>query len=128
MMRFRTVGGPAMLLSFRRLKGTTKDVLADALMAELEIEKSEVLKLTPRDTGALRESIRIVGPEFKGNTVSAYIVAGDESVDYALYVHEDPDAYHPVGQWKYIEEPLMQSGPHLMARVARRIQAEGGLV
>lgn len=49
------------------------------------------------------------------------IVAGGPSAPYAIYVHEDLEAFHKVGQAKYIESVLMESRPFMAARVAKRI-------
>lgn len=32
---------------------------------------------------------------------------------YAIYVHEDLEARHPVGQAKFLEQPLREMGPEL---------------
>ena len=103
----------------------------DALRAELEIEKKEVVARTPIDTGALRESIRVLEPVKDIRSYSVTIIAGGDNInpktlkstrEYALIVHEDPDAYHPIGQWKYIEQTLRESAPFMFKRVANRIE------
>lgn len=73
----------------------------------------------PVDTGALRASGHVQLPEIIGDSVKVELGFGGpagsgnhggetnvEDVGYAIYVHEDPDAYHPVGQWKYLEVPV----------------------
>ena len=45
-------------------------------------------------------------------------------------VHENLDAFHRVGQAKFLESVLVESRPYLAARVARRMNAilrAGGL-
>jgi hypothetical protein len=93
-----------------------------AISAELSIELREVDARTPVDKGNLKESNRIDGPTFEGNTLRAYIRSGDENAPYALYVHEDLEAFHRVGQAKYLESVLMESAPYLMARFAKRLR------
>lgn len=98
------------------------DVLAQALRAETEVETTEVKRRTPVDTGTLKGTIHAEGPFRQGRRIYATIVAGGPAAPYAIYVHEDPDAHHPVGQWKYIESVLMESRAYFAQRVARRAQ------
>lgn len=102
-----------------------------ALKAEMEIEKKEVVERTPIDTGELRKSIKVLEPAKDIRSYSVSIIAGGDNVnpkthkttrEYALIVHEDPDAYHPIGQWKYIEQTLRESAPFMFKRVANRIE------
>lgn len=96
--------------------------ITQAVLAEMEIELREVISRTPIDTGALRATEHIEGPEYTQKTIRTAIVAGDEAeVPYALIVHEDLEAFHRVGQAKYISSVLDESGPHLAARIAARI-------
>lgn len=99
------------------------DITSGALLKEAEIEATESKRRTPVDLGNLRASIHVEGPEIdsKGN-VSAAIVAGGPSAPYALIVHEDLDAYHKVGQAKFIESTLKESAPFLPARIASRVR------
>lgn len=39
---------------------------------------------------------------------------------YAAYVHEDPFAFHPVGKWKYLEDPLRRGRGH-MGKVVKAV-------
>ena len=102
-------------------------VAGKALMEELKIEKVEVIKNTPKDTGDLRSTIRVVGPEFSGKRITAYITAGGPKAPYALYVHENLHVRYRVGGPKYIERPLRESAPFMGARVAARIQMNEGV-
>jgi len=103
---------------------SAKDEFALAQMQETIVEAKECRRVTPVDTGKLRASVRAKGPERHDRIVRTYVVAGEQgsgAEDYALIVHEDPDAFHPVGAWKYIENPLKESAPHMGARIAKRV-------
>ena len=63
----------------------------------------------PVDTGALRGTGKVLPPVMEGNQVTVVLGYGDESVNYAVHVHENPDAYHPVGGWKYLEAPAKKA-------------------
>lgn len=96
-------------------------VIERALRVEVNIEAKEAKQRTPVDTGALRASVHATEPEWEGTRVSAMIAAGGPAAPYALYVHEDLDAHHVVGQAKFIESVMFESAPFIAARVASRI-------
>lgn len=108
-----------------RLAARMPTEAARALYAEAEVEMTEAKKRTPVDTGALRSSGHVDPPQttFSGD-VSVTLGFGGPAVNYALKVHEDLEAYHRVGQSKYLESTLMESRPYMAARIARRINLE----
>jgi hypothetical protein len=109
------------LLSFKRNFGKE---LGRALYQETSIELKEVKRRTPVDKGALRASEHIEGPLRAGvneNIIYTLIVAGGPAAPYALYVHENLEAIHPVGQAKFIESVLLESRPYMAARIAARV-------
>jgi hypothetical protein len=97
------------------------DEVARALYIETEIELKEVKRRTPVDTGELRASEHVVGPIRRFRQIYTEIVAGGPAAPYAIYVHEDPDAFHKVGEWKFIESVLLESRPFMAERIAKRI-------
>lgn len=46
---------------------------------------------------------------------------------YALYVHEDLEAHHPVGQAKYLEQPAREMRKELAVIVQKVVKAGGTL-
>jgi hypothetical protein len=103
------------------------DRVATALHQEAQREATEMKKRTPVDTtpnaphpGNLRNSIHVLDPERKGRTISVEIATGAQA-PYAVYVHENPDAYHPVGEWQFMASVLNESRSHMADRIARRI-------
>jgi hypothetical protein len=50
---------------------------------------------------------------------------GGPAAPYAIKVHEDLEAFHRVGQAKFLESVLLESAPHLAQRVSRRIRLGG---
>ena len=105
----------------KRIISKYPKVVSNALYAEVEIEITEVKRRTPVDLGDLKGSIHQEGPDRKGNRIFSTIVAGGEAADYAAIVHEDLDAFHEVGQAKYIESVIFESKDHMADRVSRRI-------
>lgn len=111
------------------LKIATKygDTVGVSLMYETEIETTESKKRTPVDKGALRATVHAEGPFREGRRIYSMIVAGGPAAAYAIYVHEDPDAFHLVGQWKFIESVIMESRAFFGGRVAARAQLAGAM-
>jgi hypothetical protein len=117
-------GGPEFkkrLLAFKRNIGRE---IGRAIYQETSIELKEVKRRTPVDKGALRASEHVEGPLRTGpndSIIYALIVAGGPAAPYAIYVHEDLEAIHPVGEAKFIESVLLESRPFMAARIAKRI-------
>ena len=84
-------------------------------------EAKESMKRTPVDTGALRASHEVQPPKWSGRDLSVMIQVGGPAAGYAVIVHEDLEADHKVGQAKFLESTLNESGPHIPKRVANRI-------
>jgi len=107
------------------------DEVGRALYQEAQVELTEIKRRTPVDTGNLRASehvtLPLIVPRGESRTISVLIVAGGVAAPYALYVHEDPDAFHKVGQWKFIESVLFESRSYMAIRVAKRISLNRAL-
>lgn len=121
-------GGREMQVKMQRLAKEMPERMGRALRIEMETEVTEMKRRTPVDItpnaphpGNLRNSLHVEGPEQRGDTVS---VAAVTNVDYAIYVHENPDAYHPVGQWKFMESVLNESAPYMASRLARHLRLD----
>lgn len=118
-------GVAALSRKLTRLKEKFPDEVARALFIETEIEVKEAKRRTPVDTGELRASVHQVGPTRQFRTIYTLIVAGGPAAPYAIFVHENLEAFHKVGQAKYIESVIFESRPFIAARVAKRIELNG---
>ena len=105
-------------------------VVADALYEEAKIEMKEAKKRTPvsekgsdgMPPGTLRNSGDIVKWDGKDpEDIRVILTFGVPIPHYAVYVHEDLEAFHKVGQAKFLESTLLESASHIEDRVARRI-------
>lgn len=94
---------------------------ASALFVEAQIERTESMRRTPVDEGNLRASHIVLPPEIRGGDASVTIAVGGPAAPYAIHVHENLEADHPVGQAKFLESTLKESAPYMGQRVARRI-------
>jgi hypothetical protein len=106
---------------FRSILKNYPDRVGRALYQEMGVELREVIKRTPKDTGDLRSTEHLLGPTKEGNSIVVLIVAGGPEAPYAMIVHEDLEAFHSVGQAKYLESVLLESRSFMGARVARRL-------
>jgi hypothetical protein len=114
-------GDEKLLENLLNLAARVPQEVKRALFEEALIETKEAMQRTPVDTGALRASYVTHKPEINGNDISARISVGGPTAPYALQVHEDLEAYHPVGQAKYLESTLLESAPHMAERLSKRI-------
>lgn len=91
--------------------------------------------LVPVDTSALRSSGYVTPPFREVNLIRVDIgyggpaakinpKTGDSTDAYALFVHENLEAFHPVGTAKYLEMPFDQAKRGMAARVATGIRSD----
>lgn len=118
-------GAQIMKENLRRKGIAIIDAVETALYQETQVEATEVKKRTPVDTGALRASIHVVGPIRNGRTVYTLIVAGGPAAPYAFEVHENLEAFHKVGEAKYLESVIMESRPFMARRIQKRMRING---
>ena len=93
-----------------------------ALRLIMEVKRTEVVKRTPKDTGALRSTIHVEGPERSGRKVTCSIVAGGPAAMYAIVQHEDLTLKHTIGQAKYIESVILESARTMSRDIAALVK------
>lgn len=103
----------------KRLKEREKQHRPALLSAGLYLQ-GESQKLCPVKTGALRNSARTRAEGTGKNTV----VTISYSQSYAIFVHENLDAYHPHGQAKFLEEPARRLRKQIAAVYRRVLQGK----
>jgi hypothetical protein len=101
-----------------------QDVAATALYEFAQEIRTESMKRTPVDTGALRASHVVSAPTRSGNTVEVRIGVGGPATPYAIYVHENLSASHTVGRSKFLESAVLDAVPTMARRIAARIHLE----
>jgi hypothetical protein len=117
----RVVGFAQLRANVKKLARTFPERVAAALYAEGNIEMTEAKRRTPVATGELRASGFVSIPLVYGNLIQVELSFGGPAAPYAIYVHEDLEAFHnKVGEAKFLESTLKESAPYLMDRVARR--------
>ncbi len=98
------------------------DKVLRALNQEAEIELTEAKRRTPVDTGALRASGFVQAATRRWRSMVVTIGFGGAAETYAIYVHENLEAFHRIGQAKFLESTLKESAPYMLERLARRFQ------
>lgn len=104
------------------------DEVAEALYDEFE----EILaysrdELCPERSGRLRRTAHLSGPHIRGDRIWFVMsygtdANGTEPAPYAIYVHENVEAYHdPPTQAKFLELALQENIPGIARRVGVRV-------
>lgn len=97
-----------------------KKVLSQAVYeSALEVERFS-RDMTPYDTGVLEGSHITGKPEFTADDVLCAITVGGPAAPYAVYVHENLDAFHKYGQAKFLELAVLTSREEYFNHVAQR--------
>ena len=118
-MKFKLQGWASARKTILKLKGEMPDKIMNALAEEGKIELKEMKKRTPVRTGELQKSLVMTGPHRDGRRIWIEFVT---PVPYALFVHEDLEAFHANGQAKFIESVLQESRPFMADRIAKRLK------
>jgi hypothetical protein len=90
-------------------------------------------KYVPVDTGNLKASGHVELPQIEGSQITVVLGYGgpagarptqshSKDVGYAVHVHENPNARHTVGQWKYLETPLKAGVPDIIRELKDSIE------
>lgn len=104
----------------RELGKTKPEAFAKGLLkAGLWLQR-EAQQLTPVDTGALKSSAYTKVVE-DGNPSTVNVEVGFTQ-SYGIYVHEDPNAHHPVGQYKFLEQPAREGIGTMTGIVTKEVQ------
>lgn len=117
-MNIKLTGVKQMLDKIEKLRTGFKKEVEEALQVEALIELNEAKMRVPIDTGVLFDSGFVDYPKWSGDKVSVQI---GFSASYAVYVHEDLQAFHRNGRAKFLESTLRESAPHMRNRLAARI-------
>jgi hypothetical protein len=115
-------GADKVLANLTALASKLPTQVGRAMFEEAEIEMAEAKRRTPVDTGALRASGHVELPKIAGQNVTVAMGFGGAAAPYAIEVHENLEAFHPVGEAKFLESTLNESKPYLAKRIADRVK------
>lgn len=119
-------GWPEVESKLKQIAQRWPEQFGAALMSEAEIEMTEAKNRTPVKTGTLKASGIVTGPTFVNGEISVKLSFGGAANGYAIFVHENMEAFHRIGQAKFLESVILESAPYLPQRVADRIQNGSG--
>lgn len=100
----------------REIQNIRGRTMAGVIAAGQRVQKTAVKK-TPVDTGNLRGS-RYVKPLLMNRNKPAVEVGNN--AEYAIYVHENLEANHPVGEAKFLEKAIIQEKHNILMDIAKR--------
>lgn len=125
------VGLEKAVMALVQLGPTVMQAAAEAALEEADYELGLTLVEVPFETGALFNTGRVEEVDDEAGQLTAAIAYGDETVDYALAVHEDLEVHHdPPTKAKFVEDPVraeMESGRALARmRAIMEPALEGG--
>lgn len=92
-----------------------KKAMAAALYTEALALDAEMVPLIPVATGRLRGSHYVTKPRGPIDNPRVEVGVG---TNYGIYVHENLEAQHPVGQAKFLEQPYKARRSGYVKRVA----------
>lgn len=118
------VGAAKMKATVRNIRTKYPDFVARAIYTEAQIEMTEMKRRTPVDTDTLRSSGFVEEPVRTPRKIYVVLGFGGAAKAYAIYVHEDLEAFHKVGQAKFAESVLQESAPHMAQRIATRVHLD----
>src|SRR5260370_28876517 len=91
----------------------------EVVYEELEEIKEATQEIVNVNTGRLHDSAFVDVRRERGRIVGN--VGYD--TEYALFVHENPDAYHkPPTRWKFLEEAFAMAQAGMLQRISARIR------
>lgn len=97
-------------------KGMRKGLYRAGLMLQRASQK-----LVPIDTSNLKNS---ASTRMEGQGLSSSVIIG-YGTEYAIFVHENLEAQHKVGQAKYLEQPLREMKSELQAEIKAGLREDG---
>lgn len=129
----RIDGMEALLASLDGLRGRAEVNIPKILYRIGEQIMTEAKRQTPVDTGNLRASGHVTQPQWVNTWCHVTLGFGGPAgagagqtkpVGYAVFVHENLTARHPVGNAKYLERPMLAWASKLEAKIAADLRAE----
>lgn len=129
MSGIKLTGDNVLAKKMKRLERTMFHAAKAAILQEAEMIMTESRSLVPVDKGILKTS-GVVGKPKKirgGAGVEVIIGYGGAASSYAIYVHEDLNANHVVGQALFLELPFQKAQFAMSYRLSLSIKRILGL-
>lgn len=118
-IRIRLQGFVELTNRLNRSASQISDTVQNALLDCGNDLQQKAVDITPIDTGALRSSAFTEAD--RQNRKKPSVTVGFEE-EYAIYVHENLEAHHDVGQAKFLEQPLKENADRYAEHVKNKVQ------
>lgn len=121
----RVTGGKAMRDKLTELGKKAVPIFKKAIKHFGDVEMAEMKRRVPvGPTGDLKASGKVDEPIMDGKNIK---VGMHFDMPYALVVHEDLEAFHKIGEAKYMESVLNESKKFFEERVIADVKKDLGL-
>lgn len=132
---YRTASGKSVMQMLADFGTKAETAMGGALYREGQGILAASQGLVPIDTGTLRSSGYVTEPERAEGRITVEIgyggpaakinpKSGESSDGYAIIVHENLEAHHPVGGAKFLELPFNQATRGMGRRIADAMKAD----
>lgn len=112
LLKLLAVGGP------KAAKAVGQALYKEAAQAFAESQRE-----VPVDTGNLRNSGKLSLPFIEGGNMVVEISYGGAAADYAIFVHENLEAWHASGtKAKFLEDPVKRQTKGMSGRLSRAVR------
>ena len=101
-----------------QILSTLKNVLKDGAKQILDSAKLQ----TPVDDGELIGSATIdIEESYRSLDIAVHYGSDNVSREYAVLQHENPFFRHPIGNYKFLENPFNQIAPTIMRELRSKV-------
>jgi len=119
-MSIAVFGASALLVKLKAYSDETEKGVERGLVKSGLLVQGKSQKLVPVDTAALKNTARTR----KENSGFQTVVVVSYGQNYAVKVHEDLSAFHPIGEAKYLEKAYRRNEEEIV----RIVKEEAGLL
>lgn len=101
-----------------------RELLGRAMYEWAQVILRDTLPVTPIEYGTLRASGHVTFPAYPSTTIVEVTIGfGGPAAPYAIYVHENPEAYHrPPTRSKFLESTFLDAAGHAEQELAARMK------
>jgi hypothetical protein len=117
--RFTVSGSKEVMANLERNTREKWKETVDAFITECEGIMSESQERCPVLTGTLRRSGTV---QTNTENINEVEVELGYNTEYAIYVHENLEARHPVGEAKFLENPVNEHAKTIASDICKRVK------
>ena len=123
MIKMTVSGAEGIIASLKNIPPIALSNAASSSYMWAEGVMNESKRECPVDKGFLRASGVVDEPNVSSD---GFKITLEYPMEYAVYVHENLEANHPVGKAKFLEDPMMSHLSELPDAIARAVNSSVG--